>query len=91
MGLLRLSGGVVSNDSGGMHLSAALGAPVVGLFFSTAPSWTGPVSDRSVALYERIECSPCFERDCRKGNACTDTISEDQVLEALSGVARLGN
>jgi heptosyltransferase-2 len=91
MGLLRLSSGVVSNDSGGMHLSAAVGAPVVGLFFSTDPAWTGPVSEKAVALYKGFDCSPCFERDCRKGNACTGTISEDEVLEALAGVARLGN
>lgn len=89
IGLVWLSGGVVSNDSGGMHLSAALGKPVVGLFFSTDPAWTGPVSQHSVALYRRSECSPCFERDCRKGNVCTDTIDENEVLGALSRVARL--
>jgi heptosyltransferase-2 len=89
MGLVWLSAGVVSNDSGGMHLSAALGKPVVGLFFSTDPAWTGPVSQNSAALYNALDCSPCFERDCRKGNVCTDTIGEDEVLCALSRVARL--
>ncbi len=89
IGLVWLSGGVVSNDSGGMHLSAALGKPVVGLFFSTDPAWTGPVSQHSVALYRQSDCSPCFERDCRRGNVCTHAIDENEVLGALSRVARL--
>ena len=89
IGMLWLSSGVVSNDSGGMHLSAALGKPVVGLFFSTDPAWTGPVSETSVALYRPADCSPCFERDCRKGNICTETIGEEEVLQALARVARL--
>jgi heptosyltransferase-2 len=89
IGLLWFSGGVVSNDSGGMHLGAALGKPVVGLFFSTDPAWTGPVSERSVALYGAMDCSPCFERDCPRGNVCTETIGEEEVMEALARVARL--
>jgi heptosyltransferase-2 len=89
IGLLWFSGGVVANDSGGMHLAAALGKPVVGLFFSTDPGWTGPVSENSVAIYKGMECSPCFERDCRRGNACTETIGEQEVLETLARVARL--
>ncbi|MGD9141252.1 MAG: lipopolysaccharide heptosyltransferase II [bacterium] len=89
IGVIWLSSGVVSNDSGGMHLSAALGKPVVGLFFSTDPAWTGPVSPNSVALYKAVDCSPCFERDCRKGNVCTDGIDEAEVLEALTRLAGL--
>jgi heptosyltransferase-2 len=89
IGLLWFSGGVVSNDSGGMHLAAALGKPVVGLFFSTDPAWTGPVSEGSAAIYRGMDCSPCFERDCRRGNACTDTIGEQEVMETLARVARL--
>ena len=89
IGLLWLSGGVVANDSGGMHLAAALGKPVVGLFFSTDPAWTAPVSENSAVLYKGMECSPCFERDCRKGNACTETIDEHEVMETLARVARL--
>jgi len=89
IGLLWFSGGVVSNDSGGMHLAAALGKPVVGLFFSTDPAWTGPVSDSSAAIYKGMDCSPCFERDCRKGNICTESIGEQEVMETLARVARL--
>jgi heptosyltransferase-2 len=90
IGLLVNSGATVSNDSGGMHLAAALGVPTVGLFFSSDPRWTGPLSSNSRALYNRIDCSPCFSRDCKRGHVCTRSITVDEVigaLEEVSGVA----
>jgi heptosyltransferase-2 len=84
VGILSLAGGVVANDSGGMHLAAALGTPVVGLFFSTDPSWTGPRSPRATALYNRAECSPCFRRDCDRETMCTGTISVEDAFQALT-------
>jgi heptosyltransferase-2 len=86
VGTLYLSGGVVANDSGGMHLAGALGVPVVGLFFSTRPDWTRPRASWAEALYNKTECSPCFQRDCRRGNMCTETIVVDEVVAALSRV-----
>lgn len=83
VGALYLSGGVVANDSGGMHLAAALGAPVVGLFFSTFPDWTRPLAPQAEVLYNQMECSPCFQRDCDRGNVCTRSIEVDEVLAAL--------
>jgi heptosyltransferase-2 len=83
VGLLSLSGGVVANDSGGMHLAAALGVPVVGLFFSTRPDWTRPLAPRSTVLSSSMACSPCFKRDCRKGNICTTSIAVDDVMASL--------
>jgi heptosyltransferase-2 len=90
VGTLHLSGGVVANDSGGMHLAAALGVPVVGLFFSTRPDWTRPRAPWAEALYNKAECSPCFQRDCRRGNMCTETIGVDEVLAALCRVREEG-
>jgi heptosyltransferase-2 len=83
VGVLSSSRAVVSNDSGGMHLSASLGIPVVALFFSTDPGWTQPISPRSVVLHSRLPCSPCFRRDCDKGHPCTESITVDQVADAL--------
>ena len=88
VGLLRLAGGVVANDSGGMHLAAALGTPTVGLFFSTDPRWTGPVSPRSAVVCKRIGCSPCFMRRCGRAEECTESVSVDDALEALAGVMK---
>lgn len=87
VGVLALSAGVVANDSGGMHLAAALGAPVVGLFFSTDPRWTGPLGPGSVALRATADCSPCFRRSCERGEQCTETIEVGEVLSALAGLA----
>lgn len=87
-GMLSLSGAVVANDSGGMHLAASLGVPVVGLFFSTDPGWTGPVSPRARVVRSAMECSPCFRRDCECDAACTRSLTVDQVLEALTQLLR---
>ncbi len=84
IGLLRFAIGAVANDSGGMHLAAAIGIPVVGLFFSSDPSWTGPVSPSARYIYKSFECSPCFRRDCERNNACTQTISVEEVCETFS-------
>ncbi len=81
---------VVSNDSGLMHLAAAVGARLVALFGSTDPVATGPLSVSSVVIRGTAPCAPCFRRECnrREGNmACFDEVTVDQVeaacLEAL--------
>ena len=87
IGVLSLCRAVVSNDSGGMHLAASLGVPTVGLFFSTDPRWTRPLTPKSVALYNRMDCSPCFARSCKLGNPCTQTISVDEAIDAVRRTA----
>jgi len=86
VGLLSLCRATVSNDSGGMHLAAALRVPTVGLFFSTDPGWTRPLSPESTALFNRMECSPCFARDCGRGSPCTQTIEVDEVTDVLAKI-----
>lgn len=84
--LLAACDAVVSNDSGPMHLSAGLGVAQVSIFGSTDPRLTGPCGANNVVLWERIECSPCFERVCPLSDGrmeCMKRISVDQVLDAL--------
>jgi heptosyltransferase-2 len=83
VGVLQSCHSVVANDSGGMHLAAALDVPVVGLFFSTDPEWTAPRSPASRVVYHRTDCSPCFRRDCQLGNVCTETVTPDEVVAVL--------
>jgi len=79
--LLSLCQGFVGNDSGAMHVAAALGLPTLGLFGSTSPERTAPVGPRADVLYERIECSPCLARTCRFGHMnCFAPITPERVL-----------
>jgi len=78
----------ISNDSGLMHLAAALGVPTVAIFGSTNPIATGPVGKRSVIVRRDIDCSPCLKTDCPTDFRCMDKITADDVLEAARGLLR---
>jgi len=88
LGVLAGSRGVVSNDSGGMHLAAALGRPVVGVFGSSTPEWTAPLGPAAVAVVQPVWCAPCFAPVCREDFACMTGIAPERVARALEGAAR---
>ena len=82
--LLAACHAAVSNDSGLMHVAAATGIPVVGIYGSSTPAYTPPLSDRAEAVYLGLDCSPCFERTCPQGHTrCLTEIAPDQVLAAV--------
>ncbi len=74
---------VVSNDSGLMHVAAALNRPLVALFGSTSPERTGPWGGTSRVIRKSFPCSPCFRKECRESRFCMEAISVDEVWEAL--------
>lgn len=79
--------GFVGNDSGAMHLAAALGIPTVGIFGSTNPIRTGPLGPRVRVIYRAIECSPCLERTCRFGHYnCLKSIEPAETAAALDAL-----
>lgn len=87
--LLSLAGAAVSNDSGLMHVAAAVGTHVVALYGSSTPDFTPPLTARRTIHYRRLDCSPCFRRTCPLGHLdCLRGIEVDAVaadVENLPG------
>ena len=74
---------LLTNDTGTMHLADFLGVPLVAVFGSTEPAFTGPRGPRSRVIRHQVECSPCFLRDCPLDFRCMHEISTASVAEAL--------
>lgn len=82
LALLSLADCVLTNDSGPMHMAAALHTPLVALFGSTNPLRTGPWQCGTV-LYEKVDCSPCYLRKCPIDFRCMKRITPQKVIDAL--------
>ena len=82
--LMSAATAVVSNDSGLMHVAAALNRPLVAVYGSTSPGFTPPLADRVEIVRLGLECSPCFDRTCRYGHYnCLRELKPRPVIEAL--------
>jgi len=85
---LSCADAVVSNDSGLMHVAAALGRPLVAVYGSTSPQFTPPLAERVEIVRLGLDCSPCFERTCRFGHYnCLRELAPQGVLDALQRLA----
>jgi heptosyltransferase II len=72
----------IGNDSGAMHVAAAAGLPVIGIFGPTDPEGTAPVTEQFTLIREAVSCSPCFLRRCPVDHRCMTRISVDSVFTA---------
>jgi heptosyltransferase II len=72
----------IGNDSGAIHVAAAAGLPVIGIFGSTDPEGTAPLTQRFTLIREAVSCSPCFLRRCPVDHRCMERITVDSVFAA---------
>lgn len=84
---LSLADVVVSNDSGLMHIAAALARPLVAIFGSTSTGFTPPLGDGVKVLQLNLECQPCFKRECPLGHhRCMRDIYPSQVISEVDSI-----
>ncbi len=82
--LLAQTSAVVSNDSGLMHVAAALGRPLAAVYGSSDPAHTPPLDHRALTVSKGLSCSPCFARTCPLGHLrCLEDLGVDEVAAAL--------
>lgn len=72
----------IGNDSGAMHVAAAVGLPVVAIFGPTDAEGTAPVTPRCTIVQEKSFCSPCFLRRCPIDHRCMKSVTADAVTSA---------
>jgi len=77
---------VVTNDSGLMHIAAALNKPLIAVYGATSPAFTPPLSEQAAILQTKLDCQPCFQRTCPlQHHRCMRELLPQQVLSVMTG------
>jgi len=88
IGVLAESSLMITNDSGPMHIAAALGVPTVAIFGSTDEKATGPYGPRTRIVKHAVDCSPCLLRECPIDHRCMNLVTVDDVCRAARELIR---
>ena len=85
--IMSQASAIVSNDSGLMHIAAALDIPLVAIYGSSDPAFTPPLSDKAEILSLSLPCSPCFKRQCPLGHLdCLNKLGPDMASKAIDAL-----
>lgn len=82
---------VLTNDTGPMHVAAALKIPTISIFGSSSPAWTSPIGKKHIVIYKKVKCSPCFEKTCKNKQhpyKCFDLIKTEEVLYSVDKILK---
>jgi heptosyltransferase-2 len=82
MGLIEQCRLFITNDSGPMHIAAALDVPQLAIFGSTSEIATGPLSKNAEVIKHQVDCNPCFLRECPTDFRCMKGVTAEKVIEA---------
>ena len=91
MAILETCSLLITNDSGPMHVGAALGVPIVAIFGPTDHTTTSPLTNRYRLVRKPTDCAPCLKRHCPTDHRCMTAIKAEDVIQAAADLLENGS